>query len=152
MSSKILRIWGSRTLGVLGGLLVSSFVTISVTKVQTFVGFIIAALSTEIWQLCVGFGVAGLGYNFGLISSSEAVMNWFFDKRPLALSIGMTGISVFCIAFPVCSFKSEPINNSRSATISSVECEIQCKRCTAHLRRHNFSLVHWRFATQTCPG
>ena len=26
---------------------------------------------------------------------------WFDSKRPLALSIGMTGISVFCIAFPV---------------------------------------------------
>ena len=36
------------------------------------------------------------------ISSNEAVMSgWFDSKRPLALSIGMTGISVFCIAFPV---------------------------------------------------
>ena len=35
-------------------------------------------------------------------SSNEAVMSgWFDSKRPLALSIGMTGISVFCIAFPV---------------------------------------------------
>ena len=104
MSSKILRLWGSRTLGVLGGLLVNFELRISVFLVQTFVGFIITAFSTQIWQLCFGFAVAGLGYNFGLISSSEAVMKWFYVKRPLAFSIGMTGISVFCIAFPVSQF------------------------------------------------
>ena len=40
--------------------------------------------------------------NIVSMSSNEAVMSgWFDSKRPLALSIGMTGISVFCIAFPV---------------------------------------------------
>ena len=51
--------------------------------------------------MCIGFAISGLGYNFGLISSSVAVSQWFSTKRPLALSIGFTGISFFCILFPV---------------------------------------------------
>ena len=52
-------------------------------------------------------------------SSNEAVMSgWFDSKRPLALSIGMTGISVFCIAFPVKNSPSFPDVGDGFVTVS----------------------------------
>ena len=57
-------------------------------------------------------------------SSNEAVMSgWFDSKRPLALSIGMTGISVFCIAFPVKSFS--PLTTLMLTTDVGDKIEIQ---------------------------
>lgn len=87
LSSKLTCFWGTRVVGILGGSLTS-------------LGFLLSAFSKEIWHLCLGFAISGLGYNFGLISSSVAVSEWFSSKRPLALSIGFTGISLFCISFP----------------------------------------------------
>ncbi|CAG5098028.1 Oidioi.mRNA.OKI2018_I69.XSR.g15338.t1.cds [Oikopleura dioica] len=87
LSSWCYRKFGTQVVGIAGGILTSS-------------GYIICSQASEIWQLCVGFAISGLGSNFGLISSSVAVTKWFDRRRPLALSFGMTGISICCILFP----------------------------------------------------
>lgn len=104
LSSKLYHLCGTRVVGLIGGLL-------------TTIGFIMAAFSTEIYQLCIGFAVSGLGYNFGLISSSVAVSQWFSTKRPLALSIGFTGISLFCIVFPLLFVFLEGTYGARGALL-----------------------------------
>ena len=95
---------------------------ITLGAVLTAVSLGLIGRVTELWQLYAAFALFGVGFStINMVSATTLVVRWFHNRRPLALAITATGLSVGGIVVtPVAAQLVEDHGLERGTLLSSL--------------------------------
>ncbi|KAL6948614.1 hypothetical protein ACO0QE_001086 [Hanseniaspora vineae] len=87
--------------------------------VCTFLGFILAAFSTKLWQLFCTLGLlCGVGISFTFVPATAVLPGWFLKKRSMALGVSLVGTGLGGFIFSLsCNALIERDQNQKWALI-----------------------------------